>query len=100
MGMRDSLDVSLPLNGSIDRSSPAWTTSLLDEYTTTINAFLKVSRISCSDTLVEHCLTDCGQYNNVLAFNVGNEVINLPSNTNAARKLSRATVIETIAGLG
>jgi hypothetical protein len=37
------LDISLPLNGSIDRASPAWSTNLLDEYTTTINAFLKVS---------------------------------------------------------
>ncbi|EIW66984.1 1,3-beta-glucanosyltransferase [Tremella mesenterica] len=58
------LDVSLPLNGSIDRSSPSWSTNLLNEYTTTINAFLK--------------------YDNILAFNIGNEVINLVSNTNAA----------------
>ncbi|CAD6573513.1 MAG: 1,3-beta-glucanosyltransferase gas1 [Tremellales sp. Tagirdzhanova-0007] len=58
------LDVSLPLNGSIDRSVPAWTTNLLDLYLTTIDAFLK--------------------YDNLLAFNIGNEVINLPSNTNAA----------------
>jgi hypothetical protein len=37
------LDVSLPLNGSIDRSSPSWSTNLLNEYTTTINIFNKVS---------------------------------------------------------
>ncbi|ORY25518.1 putative 1,3-beta-glucanosyltransferase [Naematelia encephala] len=63
-GIYVMLDVSLPLNGSIDRSSPAWSTNLLDEYTTTIDAFTK--------------------YDNILAFNVGNEVINLVSNTNAA----------------
>ncbi|KAI5449931.1 1,3-beta-glucanosyltransferase [Naganishia albida] len=58
------LDVSLPLNGSIDRASPTWSTNLLDAYITTIDKFLA--------------------YENVLAFNVGNEVINLPSNTDAA----------------
>lgn len=58
------LDVSLPLNGSIDRSAPAWTTSLLDEYTRTINAFNK--------------------YSNVLGYNIGNEVVNVAGNTNAA----------------
>lgn len=58
------LDVALPLNGSIDRASPAWTTNLLDAYVTTIDAFLK--------------------YDNILAFNIGNEVVNLPSNTDAA----------------
>lgn len=58
------LDVSLPLNGSIDRASPSWSTNLLDAYITTIDAFAK--------------------YDNVLAYNVGNEVINLPINTDAA----------------
>lgn len=57
------LDVSLPLNGSINRASPAWTTSLLNEYIRTIDAF--------------------SQYDNLLAFNIGNEVINLPVNTDA-----------------
>lgn len=58
------LDVSLPLNGSINRASPAWTTSLLDQYIGTIDAFSK--------------------YDNLLAYNIGNEVINLPVNTDAA----------------
>lgn len=58
------LDISLPLNGSINRASPAWTTSLLDEYIRTMEAFEK--------------------YDNVLAFNVGNEVVTLPVNTDAA----------------
>ncbi|RSH78803.1 1,3-beta-glucanosyltransferase gas1 [Apiotrichum porosum] len=58
------LDVSLPLNGSIDRASPAWTTNLLDQYITTINKF--------------------NGYSNVLAYNVGNEVINTVNNTAAA----------------
>lgn len=60
------LDVSLPLNGSINRASPAWTTSLLNEYIRTIDAF--------------------SQYDNLLAFNIGNEVINLPVNTDAGRE--------------
>lgn len=60
------LDVSLPLNGSIDRASPTWSTNLLDAYVSTIDKFLP--------------------YDNVLAFNIGNEVINLPTNTDAARK--------------
>jgi hypothetical protein len=64
------LDVSLPLNGSIDRAVPTWSTNLLDAYMTTIDKFLG--------------------YENVLAFNIGNEVINLPTNTDAARKLCRA----------
>ncbi|KAL1410950.1 1,3-beta-glucanosyltransferase [Vanrija albida] len=58
------LDVSLPLNGSIDRSSPSWTTNLLNEYTRTINVFNK--------------------YPNILAYNIGNEVINTVNNSNAA----------------
>ena len=43
------------MNGSIDRSAPQWTTSLLDQYLTTIDTFEK--------------------YDNVLAYGVGNEVI-------------------------
>lgn len=58
------LDVSLPLNGSIDRSSPSWSTNLLNEYTKTIDSFL--------------------QYDNILGFNIGNEVVNVASNTGAA----------------
>lgn len=50
-----SIDLSLPLTGSISRTSPAWTTDLLDEYVETINTFSK--------------------YDNVLAYNVGNEVV-------------------------
>lgn len=52
---RDSIDLALPLNGSIDRISPSWATNLLDEYLKTIDVFSK--------------------YDNVLAFNVGNEVV-------------------------
>lgn len=59
------LDVSLPLNGSIDRASPTWDTSLLDEYMRTINVF--------------------NRYSNILGYNIGNEVVNVPNNTNAAR---------------
>jgi len=50
-----SIDLSLPVNGSINRLQPSWDVGLLDLYLTTVNAFLK--------------------YDNVLAFNVGNEVV-------------------------
>jgi len=59
-----SIDLSLPLNGSIDRTSPAWTTNLLDLYIGTIEVFSK--------------------YDNVLAYNVGNEVANSNLTTVAA----------------
>jgi len=52
------------VNGSIDRTSPAWTTNLLDSYLATINAFSK--------------------YDNVLVYNIGNEVVTSPNQTNAA----------------
>lgn len=58
------IDLALPTNGSIDRLSPSWTTNLLDLYLGTINAFNK--------------------YDNVLAYNVGNEVIVNPAGTDAA----------------
>lgn len=44
------------MNGSINRASPSWTTNLLDLYIETIEVFSK--------------------YDNVLAYNVGNEVAN------------------------
>ena len=58
-----SIDLSLPVNGSIDRSAPAWTTSLQDQYNASIDAFSK--------------------YDNVLAYNVGNEVVIAPSGSAA-----------------
>jgi hypothetical protein len=69
-GIYVMLDVSLPLNGSIDRSAPAWTTSLLNEYTTAINAFER--------------------YPNVLAYTIANEVVTTNANTAAARESGRA----------
>ncbi|KAJ7785907.1 1,3-beta-glucanosyltransferase [Mycena metata] len=54
-GIYTIIDLSLPLNGSIDRTSPAWSTNLQDEYLATVAAFAK--------------------YDNVLAYNVGNEVM-------------------------
>ena len=50
-----SIDLALPINGSIDRDSPSWSMNLLDQYTDTIDTFSK--------------------YDNVLAYNVGNEVV-------------------------
>lgn len=50
-----SIDLALPLNGSIDRVVPNWSTNILDQYIRTIDAFSK--------------------YDNVLAYNVGNEVV-------------------------
>ncbi|RPD63253.1 hypothetical protein L226DRAFT_451078 [Lentinus tigrinus ALCF2SS1-7] len=63
-GIYTIIDLALPTNGSIDRLSPSWTTNLLDLYIGTINAFNK--------------------YDNVLAYNVGNEVIIDPTGTGAA----------------
>ncbi|TBU34938.1 Glucanosyltransferase-domain-containing protein [Dichomitus squalens] len=58
------VDLALPGNGSIDRLNPTWTTNLQDQYINTINVFNK--------------------YDNVLAYNVGNEIIVDPSGTGAA----------------
>ncbi|KAI0301302.1 glycoside hydrolase family 72 protein [Russula brevipes] len=58
------LDLSLPLNGSIDRTAPAWTTNLLDVYLRTVDAFLG--------------------FDNILVFNIGNEVVITPNTTVAA----------------
>ncbi|EAU90116.1 1,3-beta-glucanosyltransferase [Coprinopsis cinerea okayama7 len=54
-GIYTIIDLSTPLNGSIDRIAPDWSTNLLDAYTRTIDAFEK--------------------YDNVIAYNVGNEVV-------------------------
>ena len=65
-----SIDLALPVNGSIDRLNPRWTTNLLDLYIDTINVFNK--------------------YDNVLAYNVGNEVIVGPEGTGAAAFIKAA----------
>jgi 1,3-beta-glucanosyltransferase GAS1 len=54
-GIYTIIDLALPLNGSITRVAPSWSTNILDQYIATINAFSK--------------------YDNVLAYNVGNEVV-------------------------
>jgi len=54
-GIYTIIDLALPLNGSIDRLSPSWGTNLLDQYIDTVDAFSK--------------------YDNVLAYNIGNEVV-------------------------
>ncbi|EPQ61101.1 glycoside hydrolase family 72 protein [Gloeophyllum trabeum ATCC 11539] len=64
------IDLSLPLNGSFDRNAPAWTTSLLDQYITTIDAF--------------------SGYDNVLAYNVGNEVVIAANGTGTAAFIKAA----------
>ncbi|GJE87723.1 glycoside hydrolase family 72 protein [Phanerochaete sordida] len=69
-GIYTIIDLSLPVNGSIDRASPAWSTNLLDQYINTIDAFSK--------------------YDNVLAYNVGNEVITAANATNAAAFIKAA----------
>lgn len=43
------------MNGSIDRLAPSWSSNLLDQYLRTIDVFSK--------------------YDNVLAYNIGNEVV-------------------------
>ncbi|KAJ6552619.1 1,3-beta-glucanosyltransferase [Mycena vulgaris] len=57
------LDLTLPLNGSVDTNLPAWSTNTLDQYLRTIGAFKK--------------------YDNILAYNIGNEVMS-PTATQAA----------------
>ena len=59
-----SIDLSLPVNGSIDRLAPSWPTNLLNLYLNTIDAFLP--------------------YDNVLAYNIGNEVVITVAGTEAA----------------
>lgn len=56
-------DLSVP-DYSIDRSDPAWTTTLLNRYTSVVDAF--------------------HNYTNVLGFFAGNEVTNKASNTDAS----------------
>lgn len=65
-----SIDLSLPTNGSIDRDSPSWQTNLLDLYIDTINVFNK--------------------YPNVLAYNIGNEVVISSNETGTAPFLKAA----------
>lgn len=68
-GIYTIIDLSLPVNGSIDRLAPSWTTNLLDLYIASIDAFSK--------------------YDNVLAYNVGNEVV-IDANGTAAAAFVKA----------
>lgn len=72
-----SIDLSLPLNGSINTNSPTWSTNILNQYIATINAFQK--------------------YDNVLAYNVGNEV--MTSTTTDATPFVKAAARDTKAYL-
>ncbi|PCH33354.1 glycoside hydrolase family 72 protein, partial [Wolfiporia cocos MD-104 SS10] len=72
------IDLTLPVNGSINRDDPTWTTALLDQYIDTIDAFNK--------------------YDNVLAYNVGNEVVIAP-NASAAAAYVKAAARDTKAYL-
>ncbi|EJD55302.1 hypothetical protein AURDEDRAFT_109680 [Auricularia subglabra TFB-10046 SS5] len=63
-GIYTIIDLSQPLNGSIDRSQPKWSSNLLNLYLQTIDTFSK--------------------YDNVLAYTVGNEVVTSPAETVAA----------------
>jgi Glucanosyltransferase len=53
--------LGLPVNGSINRDAPTWSTNLLNSYIKTIDAFSK--------------------YDNVLVYNIGNEVVTTPQTT-------------------
>ncbi|KAI0271621.1 glycoside hydrolase family 72 protein [Gloeopeniophorella convolvens] len=77
-GIYTILDLTLPVNGSIDRNSPAWSTNLLDSYINTIDSFSK--------------------YDNVLAYNIGNEVVTSPNGT-AALAFVKAAARDTKAYL-
>ena len=65
-----SIDLTLPVNGSIDRASPSWSTNLLDLYISTIDSFSK--------------------YDNVLAYNIGNEVVIAANQTDVAAYVKAA----------
>ena len=96
-----SIDLALPLNGSINRADPAWTTDLLGlcTYQNFLPSFLSFLETSLSPAKTSSLqpllrfrfssdtttITAFSKYNNVLAFNVGNEVINLATNTQVAR---------------
>ncbi|KAI0670201.1 Glucanosyltransferase-domain-containing protein [Trametes maxima] len=69
-GIYTIIDLALPVNGSIDRNNPSWTTNLLNQYIETINTFNK--------------------YDNVLAYNVGNEVITDPGAPTGAAAFIKA----------
>ncbi|EIN13413.1 glycoside hydrolase family 72 protein [Punctularia strigosozonata HHB-11173 SS5] len=69
-GIYTIIDLSLPNNGSIDRDSPSWATNLQDQYLRTIDAF--------------------SAYDNVLAYNVGNEVVINSNGTGTAAFLKAA----------
>ena len=66
----NSIDLSLPGTLSINRLAPTWTTDLLNSYIATIDAFAK--------------------YDNVLAYNVGNEAIISANQTGTAAFLKAA----------
>ncbi|KAH9819182.1 glycoside hydrolase family 72 /Carbohydrate-binding module family 43 [Melampsora americana] len=71
-------DTSLPLNGSINRASPSWDVSLMEEY------FRQIDNLK--------------SFPNLLAFNVGNEIVTKEANMNAAPFI-KASVRETKAYL-
>jgi hypothetical protein len=58
------LTLHSPLNGSINRAAPSWDVGLLNEYTRTLDSL--------------------AQYPNLLAVNIGNEVVSGPQNSGAA----------------
>lgn len=71
-------DTSLPLNGSINRASPSWDVSLMEQY------FRQIDNLK--------------SFPNLLAFNVGNEIVTKQENMNAAPFI-KASVRETKAYL-
>jgi hypothetical protein len=68
-----SIDLSLP-QSSITRDTPAWSTDLQNTYLSTVKAF--------------------SGYDNVLAYNVGNEVV-IASNGTAAATFIKAAARDT-----
>ncbi|EGG13017.1 glycoside hydrolase family 72 /Carbohydrate-binding module family 43 [Melampsora larici-populina 98AG31] len=71
-------DTSLPLNGSINRASPSWDVSLMEKY------FRQIDNLK--------------SFPNLLAFNIGNEIVTKEENMNAAPFI-KASVRETKAYL-
>lgn len=56
MDSKHSVDLALPVNGSLDRASPAWTSNLLNLYLGTIDVFAKYD-VSLTRPRVTPCLS-------------------------------------------
>lgn len=83
-----SIDLSLPNNGSIDRNSPSWCVPESAADTTFFHA--TVSRATNLQDQYLRTIDTFSKYDNVLAYNVGNEVVISSNGTGTAAFLKAA----------